>query len=160
MLIVGLFMQWTGLLLTAVVVYSAVVLFQLINLPVEFNASGRARQVLVSAGIVVVLISSISSFIMAGPRVLVAMAKAGALPQVLGRTTVNGSPTLAVLILGGLSLLFLWNATFIELLALVQPHEGGSASAQFIARPHSDETVCCGIRTPCRPYPGESASEP
>jgi Zn-dependent membrane protease YugP len=50
--IAGLFMNWTGLMLAGIIMFSAVVLFQLINLPVEFNASSRARQVLLTNGII------------------------------------------------------------------------------------------------------------
>jgi Zn-dependent membrane protease YugP len=40
------------LMLAAIILFSAVVLFQLINLPVEYDASRRARQTLVSEGII------------------------------------------------------------------------------------------------------------
>jgi Zn-dependent membrane protease YugP len=52
LLIVGIFMQATGLILAGIALYSVVVLFQLINLPVEYNASSRARQLLLENGIV------------------------------------------------------------------------------------------------------------
>jgi len=41
-----------GLILGGIVLFSLTVLFQLVNLPVEFDASKRARQVLVANGIV------------------------------------------------------------------------------------------------------------
>lgn len=41
-----------GLILAGIALFSMTVLFQLINLPVEFDASKRARQVLVANGIV------------------------------------------------------------------------------------------------------------
>jgi uncharacterized protein len=41
-----------GLVLVGIGLFSTVVLFQLVNLPVEFNASSRARAVLVDLGIV------------------------------------------------------------------------------------------------------------
>lgn len=51
MLILGAFFSQV-LLLAGIIVFSAVVIFQLINLPVEFNASSRAKAQLVSLGIV------------------------------------------------------------------------------------------------------------
>ncbi|MGQ9605137.1 MAG: zinc metallopeptidase [Thermogutta sp.] len=47
---IGLGLQW--LAWAGVILFSAVVLFQLVNLPVEFNASSRAKQQLVALGIV------------------------------------------------------------------------------------------------------------
>lgn len=44
--IVGMLMQWEPLMLIAIGLFSVVVIFQLVNLPVEFNASSRARQTL------------------------------------------------------------------------------------------------------------------
>lgn len=51
-LIAGMFLRSTNLILVGAAVFSAVVFFQLVNLPVEFNASSRAREVLVENGIV------------------------------------------------------------------------------------------------------------
>ena len=48
----GLLLNMTGLAVAGLVVFSVVVLFQLVNLPVEFNASKRARQILLSEGLV------------------------------------------------------------------------------------------------------------
>ena len=42
----------TGVFLTGVALFSCVLLFQLITLPVEFNASARARRLVVEAGII------------------------------------------------------------------------------------------------------------
>ncbi|ABZ84632.1 conserved hypothetical protein, possible neutral zinc metallopeptidase [Heliomicrobium modesticaldum Ice1] len=42
----GLLMKWSGLILLGIILFSAAVLFQLITLPVEFNASNRAMQML------------------------------------------------------------------------------------------------------------------
>jgi hypothetical protein len=52
MLAFGLILQWKVLLLLGIVVFSGVVFFQLVNLPVEFNASSRAKQLLVELGLV------------------------------------------------------------------------------------------------------------
>ncbi|HNO78565.1 MAG TPA: zinc metallopeptidase [Phycisphaerae bacterium] len=55
----GMFMSWgrkssfgMGLMLAGIVMFSAVVLFQLINLPVEFDASNRAKRIIVEQGFV------------------------------------------------------------------------------------------------------------
>ncbi|MCC7086875.1 MAG: zinc metallopeptidase [Pirellulales bacterium] len=50
--VLGLIMQLPGLMLAGIVLFSLIVFFQLINLPVEFNASARAKQQLVALGIV------------------------------------------------------------------------------------------------------------
>ena len=47
---IGLGLQW--LAWAGVILFSAVVLFQVVNLPVEFNASNRAKRQLVALGIV------------------------------------------------------------------------------------------------------------
>jgi uncharacterized protein len=49
---VGFWMHLLGLILAGIVVFSAVVLFQLVNLPVEYDASRRARVALVASGLV------------------------------------------------------------------------------------------------------------
>jgi Zn-dependent membrane protease YugP len=51
-LILGFALQLFGLILAGIVVFSLTVVFQLVNLPVEFDASRRARLALVSAGLV------------------------------------------------------------------------------------------------------------
>lgn len=48
----GFFLGWAGLIYAGIFLFSAVVLFQLINLPVEYNASARACQVLLAHGII------------------------------------------------------------------------------------------------------------
>ncbi len=50
--IAGLFLQMANLMYAAVFLFTGVVIFQLITLPVEFNASARAKAVLTSSGIV------------------------------------------------------------------------------------------------------------
>lgn len=44
----GIFINWEPLVFAGIVLYSAVALFQLITLPVEFNASKRALQIIES----------------------------------------------------------------------------------------------------------------
>jgi uncharacterized protein len=48
----GLFLQITGFILLAVVLYSVAVLFQIVTLPVEFDASRRAKRQLGDLGLV------------------------------------------------------------------------------------------------------------
>jgi Zn-dependent membrane protease YugP len=50
---IGLFMQWTGLAWLGVIIFSAGALFSLATLPVELNASARAKKLLVQSGIIV-----------------------------------------------------------------------------------------------------------
>jgi len=52
-IIIGLFMQWSGLAWLGVIVFSAGALFSLATLPVELNASVRAKELLVQSGIIV-----------------------------------------------------------------------------------------------------------
>lgn len=50
--IAGMIFTWPGLQLAGIVLFGATVLFQLVTLPVEFDASNRAKAVLASSGIV------------------------------------------------------------------------------------------------------------
>jgi hypothetical protein len=52
LLMVGLILQQPPLLLLGIILFAGVVVFQLVNLPVEFDASNRAKALLVSHGIV------------------------------------------------------------------------------------------------------------
>lgn len=52
LLIVGFFLQLSGLIVAALVIFAFAVLFQLVTLPVEFNASRRAAAQLDSLGLV------------------------------------------------------------------------------------------------------------
>ena len=52
MLIGGIFFGVPALAWVGVALFGAVVFFQVVNLPVEFNASSRARQHLVAAGVI------------------------------------------------------------------------------------------------------------
>jgi Zn-dependent membrane protease YugP len=49
---IGLVMGSFGLVMAGIALFSAVVLFQLVNLPVEFDASARARRALLATGLV------------------------------------------------------------------------------------------------------------
>ncbi len=52
LLMLGLFLHMQPLLLLGIIAFSLVVVFQLITLPVEFNASSRAKRLCVEAGII------------------------------------------------------------------------------------------------------------
>jgi Zn-dependent membrane protease YugP len=52
LLILGFFLHLAGLIYLAAALYGATVLFQLVNLPVEFDASRRARIALVDGGLI------------------------------------------------------------------------------------------------------------
>jgi Zn-dependent membrane protease YugP len=52
LMLLGVIFSFPALLLLGIVVFSGVVFFQLVNLPVEFNASTRAKRLLVTEGIV------------------------------------------------------------------------------------------------------------
>lgn len=52
-IILGIFMQWTGLAWLGVIVFATGALFSLATLPVELNASARAKKLLVQSGIIV-----------------------------------------------------------------------------------------------------------
>lgn len=52
LLLAGFFFQMTGLLGLGIVFFSVAVAFQLITLPVEFNASNRARDIMVAEGFI------------------------------------------------------------------------------------------------------------
>ncbi len=52
-IIIGLFMQWSELAWLGVIVFSAGALFSLATLPIELNASARAKELLVQSGIIV-----------------------------------------------------------------------------------------------------------
>lgn len=50
--VLGLIMNIAGLMYVGIALFMAVVVFQIVTLPTEFNASGRAKAVLASTGIV------------------------------------------------------------------------------------------------------------
>jgi len=52
LIIAGILMQATNMLLLGIIFFAAAVLFQLVTLPVEFDASNRAMTQMVSAGII------------------------------------------------------------------------------------------------------------
>jgi hypothetical protein len=52
LLMIGVFAQIAGLAQLAIILFAVVVLFQIVTLPVEFDASRRAKQQLHSLGLV------------------------------------------------------------------------------------------------------------
>ncbi|MBP8000028.1 MAG: zinc metallopeptidase [Chloroflexi bacterium] len=50
-IIVGMLLQWTSLAWVGVILFAGAVFFSLVTLPVEFDASRRAKQLLVSEGV-------------------------------------------------------------------------------------------------------------
>lgn len=69
--------------------------------------------------IALLLLSTLSSFVMAGPRVAVSMAEDGEVPGLLARRNHRGAPTSAAILLGLCSLVFLFTASFEWLLGYV-----------------------------------------
>ena len=51
-IIAGIFINLSGLIWTGIILFAGVVAFQLVNLPVEFDASRRARLILLNNGMV------------------------------------------------------------------------------------------------------------
>jgi len=51
-IMIGIILQWMNVAVIGVGLFAVFVLFQLVNLPVEFNASRRAREILLSNGMV------------------------------------------------------------------------------------------------------------
>jgi hypothetical protein len=51
-MLIGLFMQATNMVLIGALLFSMVLLFQIVTLPVEFDASARAKELVVAHGIV------------------------------------------------------------------------------------------------------------
>lgn len=52
LLLAGIFLSISGLTLLGIIFFSGAVLFQLVTLPVEFNASSRAKTLMVDMGII------------------------------------------------------------------------------------------------------------
>lgn len=52
LMIAGFFLQMSGLIYLGIALFGTVVLFQLVTLPVEINASSRAKQLLYSTGVI------------------------------------------------------------------------------------------------------------
>jgi Zn-dependent membrane protease YugP len=51
-MLAGLFLQSTNMVMVGAVLFSMVLLFQVVTLPVEFDASARAKELVVAQGII------------------------------------------------------------------------------------------------------------
>ena len=78
---------------------------------------GAVLEEAVAGLIAIVLVSSVSSLVMAGPRVYAQMAADGYLPRQLA--VASGPPRAAIAVQAGLALFFLWSATFETLLTWI-----------------------------------------
>jgi APA family basic amino acid/polyamine antiporter len=80
---------------------------------------GNAAGSLISVAIIVVLVSTLSTMLFTGARVLVSMSAEAELPRRMVRTNRAGSPTLAILIQAALCLPFIWIPTLGGLLEYI-----------------------------------------
>lgn len=69
-----------------------------------------------SVAIGLTLLASVSAYILTGPRVAYAMARAGQFPEVAGRLSARGAPVIATVLQVGWSLVLLWTASFERIL--------------------------------------------
>jgi APA family basic amino acid/polyamine antiporter len=69
-----------------------------------------------SVAIGLTLMASVSEYILTGPRVAFAMARAGQFPEVAGRLSVRGAPAIATAMQLAWSLVLLWTASFERIL--------------------------------------------
>jgi APA family basic amino acid/polyamine antiporter len=69
-----------------------------------------------SVAIGLTLLASVSAYILTGPRVAYAMARAGQFPEVAGRLSARGAPAIATALQIAWSLVLLWTASFERIL--------------------------------------------
>ena len=69
-----------------------------------------------SVAIGLTLLASVSAYILTGPRVAFAMARAGQFPEVAGRLSARGTPAIATALQVAWSLVLLWTASFERIL--------------------------------------------
>ena len=69
-----------------------------------------------SVAIGLTLLASVSAYILTGPRVAYAMARAGQFPEVAGRLSARGTPAIATALQVAWSLVLLWTASFERIL--------------------------------------------
>lgn len=78
---------------------------------------GPRASALVSTILGLGLVASVSAYLLAGPRVAVAMARDGAFPQLAGRLHVTrGTPVIATLTQAAASVGILWSGSFVDIL--------------------------------------------
>ncbi|NPV05997.1 MAG: amino acid permease [Syntrophaceae bacterium] len=104
---------------------------------------GAVLEEAVAGLIALVLVSSVSSLVMAGPRVCAQMAADGYLPRQLA--VAEGPPRAAIAAQAGLALFFLWSATFEALLTWIgftlSLCTGAAVAALIVLRKREGETV-------------------
>jgi basic amino acid/polyamine antiporter, APA family len=69
-----------------------------------------------SVAIGLTLLALVSAYILTGPRVAFAMARAGQFPEIAGRLSVRGTPAIATALQVAWSLALLWTASFERIL--------------------------------------------
>lgn len=104
----------------------------------------------VSALVALTLMSSVSSMVMAGPRVYARMAADGYLPRWL--RTEQGPPRSAIYFQGGIALLLLWTTTFDGLLTYIGFTLGLSTAATVIGLVRLRRREGANLRVPGWPW--------
>ena len=104
----------------------------------------------VSALVALTLMMSVSSMVMAGPRVYARMAADGYLPRWL--RTGPGPPRAAIYFQGGIALLLLWTATFAGLLTYIGFTLGLSTAATVIGLVRLRRREGASLRVPGWPW--------
>lgn len=106
-------------------------------------AGGPVLEEAVAGLIAIVLVSSVSSLVMAGPRVYAQMAADGYLPRRLA--VASGPPRAAIALQAGLALVLLWSATFEALLTWIgftlSLSTGATVAALLLLRKREGKTM-------------------
>ncbi len=111
---------------------------------------GPAWGQMISALVALVLVSSVSSLIMAGPRVYARMAEDGYLPACLAAR--KPPPVNAILLQGVLALILLWSSTFDQLLTYIGFTLGLSTAATVAGLIRIRLQEGPQLRVPCWPW--------
>ncbi len=111
---------------------------------------GPAWGQMISALVALVLVSSVSSLIMAGPRVYARMAEDGYLPACLGAR--KPPPVNAILLQGVLALILLWSSTFDQLVTYIGFTLGLSTAATVAGLIRIRLQEGPQLRVPCWPW--------
>jgi APA family basic amino acid/polyamine antiporter len=94
---------------------------------------GRPGEVLVTATVMLALLTSVTAMLMAGPRVYARMAQDRALPAFFAPTATSGAPRRAIALQAALALLFLWVAELQDLMTYIGWTLSVSAAATVVA---------------------------
>lgn len=119
---------------------------------------GSTGAVVVSLILAGILISTVSAMILAGPRALQRLGEDYPRFSLLGRRNTDGLPAPAISVLGGLALVFLWSATFEQILIvaglLMAVNTLVTVAALFISRRRDRGVTATGRFTmPLYPWP-------